>query len=91
VIELAIENEVELLTFKPKTTHKMQPYDVAVFGPVKKAWSTIVERYFQEQGYSNISKDVFAELFAKLKKSGKAFQRRHLIAGFEVTGLFNSI
>lgn len=88
VIDLAIENEVALLTFKPKTTHRMQPYDVAVFGPVKKAWSKVVENHFIKSGYDCVGKEAFAELFALIKKSGKGFQRRHLIAGFETTGNF---
>lgn len=34
-IDLAIDHEISMLTFPPHCSHRMQPLDVSIFGPVK--------------------------------------------------------
>ena len=93
VAKLARENSIHLLCLPSHSSHLLQPLDVGVFSAVKAQWKKIVDEYFrrntsgiQTSGYKNIEKTVFAELFSKLKNSNKAFQRRHIVAGFEATG-----
>ncbi|EGN98528.1 hypothetical protein SERLA73DRAFT_74730 [Serpula lacrymans var. lacrymans S7.3] len=38
MIMLAVENNIQLLCIPPHTTHRLQPLDVGVFGPLQKAW-----------------------------------------------------
>lgn len=40
--QLAVNNNIILLSLSPHTTHKLQPLDVRVFGPFWHAW---VDRY----------------------------------------------
>ena len=37
--ELAFKNNILLYCLPPKTTHKLQPLDVGVFGPLQTAWN----------------------------------------------------
>ncbi|KIJ22862.1 hypothetical protein M422DRAFT_120754, partial [Sphaerobolus stellatus SS14] len=46
---LAFENLVILLSLPPKTTHKLQPLDVGVFGPFQRAWTRSCENWAIEQ------------------------------------------
>ncbi len=46
----------------------------------------MVKQHFETSGYKTIDKKNFAMLFAKLDKL--AFFRRHIVAGFECTGIF---
>ncbi|XP_031639161.1 uncharacterized protein LOC116351222 [Contarinia nasturtii] len=39
-IDLALENGIIMLTFPPHCSHKMQPLDVSVYGPLKGYYST---------------------------------------------------
>lgn len=39
-IDLAIEHDISMLTFPPHCSHRMQPLDVSVFGPVKRMFSS---------------------------------------------------
>ena len=38
VIEKAIDEDVNILKLPPHVTDKLQPLDVACFGPLKRAW-----------------------------------------------------
>jgi hypothetical protein len=86
LVQLAKENQVHILCFPPHSSHLYQPLDVAVYSPVKYQWKKIVTEHFRSTGFRNVDKDAFAQLFAKIKDSNKAFQRRHAVAGFEASG-----
>lgn len=45
VINLAKTNGVILITFHPHTSHKMQPLDSSVFGPLKTFYSAAVNEW----------------------------------------------
>ena len=86
VIKLAKANNVHLLCFPSNSTHLTQPIDVAVLKPAKVAWRKEVETQGLATNFKEICKQSFASLFAKVVASGKAFLRRHVVAGFEATG-----
>lgn len=44
-LDLAAENGITLLSFPPHCTHKLQPLDVAVFGPVKSYYESEVKSW----------------------------------------------
>ncbi len=86
VIELAVEKSIEIICLPPHSTHALQPLDVAVFSPAKRAWATILNNFYRESHAKGVSKFVFPSLFNKLYET--AFTRAHAISGFEATGLF---
>ena len=59
LVRTAIEKRVHLMCLPPHTTHILQPLDVGVYGPVKKAWQGIVKSYKTRTLGANISKEEF--------------------------------
>jgi len=47
----------------PHTTHKSQPLDSGVFGPLKKAWTEVCHNYQQDNPGAVITKHSFSKLF----------------------------
>ena len=45
LFELVEEYSVSLYVFPPRTTHLLQPLDVGVFGPLKSAWTKVLNEY----------------------------------------------
>jgi hypothetical protein len=88
IVQLARENSIHFLIFPPHATHEIQPLDVAVFGPAKKAWRQIVSEHVNSTGFSNVEKSDFPKLFAEISNRNLGFLRRHIVAGFEATGIF---
>ena len=86
VVKMAIDNNVSIVCLPPHSTHILQPLDVAVFGPMKRAWASILEKY-NEKSY-NIDKELFPRLLKHLTESKTAFLRRHAVAGFETCGIY---
>ena len=44
--------------------------------------------YYEKSSFSNLDKEVFPSLLAKLFSSGRAFTRAHACNGFELTGIY---
>ena len=86
VVRLAKQNDVHILCFPSHSTHITQPIDVGVLHPAKVVYRKIVEDYGLNNNFRPIQTNIFARLFAKVIESGKAFLRRHVVAGFEATG-----
>jgi hypothetical protein len=85
---MARKENITIICFPGHTTHLLQPLDVSVYSSVKKEWRKIIKNHFEESNFRSVDKSDFAELFAKLVNSNKAFCRRHIVAGFESTGIF---
>lgn len=45
VIQACLDNDIQFLCFPPNATHLIQPLDVGVFAPVKKAWRIVLTEY----------------------------------------------
>ncbi|PCH39595.1 hypothetical protein WOLCODRAFT_37851, partial [Wolfiporia cocos MD-104 SS10] len=45
--DLAMENNIELFALPAHMSHKLQPLNVGVFGPMQKAWSNQCNDYAQ--------------------------------------------
>ncbi|KAH8925965.1 hypothetical protein BT69DRAFT_1215923, partial [Atractiella rhizophila] len=43
-----LSNIVHIICLPPHTTHKLQPLDVGVFGPVGKAWSKVTDDMLED-------------------------------------------
>ena len=68
----------------PNTTHFLQPLDVAVFGPLKKAWKTAV-RDWQEANDSTLDMNTFAPCVVPMFYENTS--KENVVNGFRTTGL----
>ena len=48
VIELAAKHNIKFATLPPNSTHICKPLDIAVFGPAKHLWRSILEKWREE-------------------------------------------
>lgn len=69
IIELVIKNNVELFCLPPHTTHKLQPLDVGVFGPLQKAWVQQCNDYLGRTGEGMQKHHVVQEYMQAQEKS----------------------
>ena len=66
LIATARDNKVILLCLPPNCTHLLQPFDVGVSAPLKKAWKTIMKEFKLQTRGSTVSKQEFPTLISKL-------------------------
>ena len=59
LLRRAREKGVHLICLPPHTTHILQPLDVGVYGPMKKAWKEIVKSFKTKTLGATITKKVF--------------------------------
>ena len=86
VTRTARKHDIILLCLPPNTSHALQPLDVGVFGPMKKAWRDILRTWYCESSLKNIDKAIFPSLLKKLV--AVSFQAQHVIGGFKGSGLY---
>jgi len=87
VIDACKKYDIAFCCLPPNSTDKLQPLDVAIFGPLKEYWRQILRAY--KAKYPNeagINKKDFPALLKSVLE--KAALGRHLPAGFEKCGLF---
>jgi DDE superfamily endonuclease len=84
IIELARENGVDMLTFPPHCTHKLQPLDVSCFGPFK----TYMNNALHAQLDLNINVKITIQAIPGLAKIPyeRAFTVNNIQSGFKRTG-----
>ena len=85
-IELAKERDVTIFCLPPHTTHRSQPLDSCVFGPLKKAWTEVCHTYQQDNPGAVITKYSFSPFFAKAWS--QSFSPNNLISGFKKCGVY---
>lgn len=86
VVQFAKENGVILLTFPPHCSHRIQPLDISVFGPFKRALSCSQKEWL----YRNPGKRISVSHIAELSKIPyeRAFSPNNIISGFSYTGIY---
>lgn len=85
VLEFCLGNNIIMCRLPSHTSHKLQPCDVSVFGPLKIAYRDQVER-LNRGGIDAIGKEHFTYLYSPARQ--KAITKRNIIAGWAATGLF---
>ena len=80
-----INNNIILLILPPHTSHLLQPLDVGVFGPLKKAVSARLDRIIRTD-VNRVQKSEFVECYMKAKIS--AFTSMNIQSGWRGAGLF---
>ena len=85
IMEFCFKNNIILCRISSHTSHKLQPCDVSVFGPLKEAYREQVERL--ERGcVGTIGKEHFISLYCPTRK--KALDSRTIRSGWAKAGLF---
>jgi DDE superfamily endonuclease len=102
-IEYCVENGIVMLSFPPHTSHRLQPLDVAVYGPFKRSYASAQNDLLAEKSGKSLS--VFILIFSyilyisgspitiydvpKLAKIAyaAAFTDRNILAAFEKPGI----
>ena len=69
MVELTLENNIHLFCLPPHTTHKLQPLDVWVFGPLQCAWQEHCDDILDETGEEIQQEDIVKEYMAARNKS----------------------
>jgi hypothetical protein len=85
ILEYCFANNIILCRLPSHTSHKTQPCDVAVFGPLKTAYREQVER-LEQGGVNTIGKQHFTSLYKPARE--RAFTPKNIRAGFAASGLF---
>lgn len=84
-IDAAKEKGVVLLTFPPHCSHKLQPLDRTVYGPLKKYYNDTCNRWMLNNPARTIS---IHDIGALLGESfHKAFTPANILSGFRVSGI----
>jgi hypothetical protein len=84
-LQFALANGVHLLCLPSHTTHVLQPLDVAVFGPLKKAIDKVSSRFMREHPHARITRYDLPSILNQAWYEG--MQPSHFISGFRTTGI----
>ena len=77
--------------FPPNSTHLLQPLDVAVYGPMKKAWRKVLSDWKQTEGrfYTTLPKTQFPRLlYALMEHQSMEHRSEWAKSGFRTTGIY---
>lgn len=85
-IQLAKENGIILLTLPPHTSHKLQPLDRTVYGPLKTFYDNACDEWLLTHPGETITIYNIAELVGKVYPL--AFTPQNIHSGFRATGIW---
>lgn len=85
-LTLAKENGIVMLSFPPHCSHKLQPLDRTVYGPLKKYYGSACDSWLLQSGGKPITIYDIAEIFGKAFP--RAFSTENNMSGFRVTGIY---
>lgn len=85
--EFCLQNQIVLVSFLPNTTHICQPMDVAVYGPIKRKWSSTLREFRNANAeLSRLPKDMFCDLLNRTVND--VYTPELLKNAFVTTGLY---
>lgn len=84
-IDLAVENGVTMITFPPHCSHRMQPLDVSVYGPVKNAYKRAHSRWMKNNAGTPMQIMHIPLLIKEALTIGAT--KDNIEAGFKATGI----
>ena len=85
LLQFCFENNIILCRLPSHTSHKLQPCDVGVFGPLKAAYREEVDRLFRG-GANTVGNEHFTLLYSRARE--KAFTTRNIRSAWSKAGLF---
>lgn len=87
VVKKALDNQVILIKLPPHTTDLMQPLDVGMFSPLKKAWDKQLSEHTGFGGSKGtIRRADFVNMLCSIWK--ESMPGKNAISGFRATGMF---
>lgn len=87
-ITFAKANNITLLSFPPHCSHKLQPLDRTVYGPLKAYYNQAADNWMRER--DNAGKSMTIHVIPKLVTYAfpKAMTPENICSGFKVTGIY---
>ncbi|KAJ8962885.1 hypothetical protein NQ318_001294 [Aromia moschata] len=85
-LEFASQNHVTFVSFPPHTTHKVQPLDVAVYGPVKRYFEQEINTFQKQHPGRIVGQYDVARLFREAYLKGAS--PRNGVSGFASSGIW---
>jgi len=85
MIAFCIQKRIDVLLLPPHSSHLLQPLDVAVFAPLKRAISLQISRLLRS-GITRIQKVEWLERY--IESHEQAITRTNILAGWRGAGLF---
>lgn len=85
-IVLAKNSGVILLTLPPHTSHRLQPLDRTVFGPMKTFFNRALDDHMRS--YPNVSITIYDTGALSARAFTKAMTLENIISGFRCTGIY---
>ncbi|EDN08447.1 conserved hypothetical protein [Histoplasma mississippiense (nom. inval.)] len=82
--QICSENKIIPLCMPPHSSHLLQPLDVGVFAPLKRAYGTLVEQRMR-LGFNIIKKADFLDAYPAARR--EAFKASNIQSGFRATGI----
>lgn len=86
-LKLADSFKILICILPPHTTHRLQPLDIGLFGPLERAYSTHLDNFtFDGLGWVSMTKRVFWSVFKEAWKD--SFTAKNIKKAFEKTGIW---
>ncbi|XP_030257908.1 tigger transposable element-derived protein 2-like isoform X2 [Sparus aurata] len=85
-VEIARENGIVMLTLPPHTSHKMQPLNASVYGPLKTYYKKAMDSWMRTHPGQTASIYAIQEIVHETFLS--AMTPRNILSGFRSTGIF---
>ena len=83
----AKQENVAIVCLPPHTSSALQPLDVGDYGPAKKSWYGILQRFYRESRQKTVTKPAFPALLNTLYCTSFIGKPGNLVAGFKKAGL----
>lgn len=85
-VEYASRVGIIMVTFPPHTSHKLQPLDLTVFGPLKTFYNQSVDAWLMNNAGKTF--DIYSIAEALATAYPKAFSTNNIINGFRSAGIY---
>ena len=87
VIKKAMDNDIILMKLPPHVTDVMQPLDVGMFSPLKKAWENLLNKNISILGEkTSLNKSTFVSMLCSIWRD--CMTANNAISGFRATGIY---